>query len=128
MIGTGSTAIQITSALVDRVEKYCLFQRTAQWIMPGDNPAYTAAERAAFANEPGRLAALREELNHVFIDTISNAVIDADSPAMKAIEAALRRIEESIPLKVNRSSSGQDESESGQRGRNRKDPTEYRQQ
>ena len=39
VIGTGSTAIQVTSALVERVARYSLFQRTAQWIMPIENPA-----------------------------------------------------------------------------------------
>ncbi len=88
VIGTGSTAIQITSALVDRVAEYKLFQRTAQWVMPGDNPAYTDEERAGFAADPAQMASLRKELNHVMIDTISNAVIDAESDAMKEIEAA----------------------------------------
>ncbi|MEE9414929.1 MAG: NAD(P)/FAD-dependent oxidoreductase, partial [Acidimicrobiales bacterium] len=32
VIGTGSTAIQITGALVEKVEHFSLFQRTAQWI------------------------------------------------------------------------------------------------
>ena len=40
VIGTGSTAIQITSALVDKVAKFELFQRTAQWMFP--NPNYHA--------------------------------------------------------------------------------------
>ena len=54
VIGTGSTAIQITSALVDKVSHYALFQRTAQWVMPIENPAYSEAERAEF--ELGRVA------------------------------------------------------------------------
>jgi cation diffusion facilitator CzcD-associated flavoprotein CzcO len=37
VIGTGSTAIQITSALVPRVAKFSLFQRTPQWIAPQEN-------------------------------------------------------------------------------------------
>src|SRR5690242_13843802 len=38
IIGTGSTAVQMVGALVDRVSKLTLFQRTAQWIMPQENP------------------------------------------------------------------------------------------
>ena len=34
VIVTGSSAIQIVSALVDEVEKLELFQRTAQWVIP----------------------------------------------------------------------------------------------
>jgi cation diffusion facilitator CzcD-associated flavoprotein CzcO len=45
VIGTGSTAIQITGALVHRVDHLALFQRTAQWIFPQDNPAYSPAAR-----------------------------------------------------------------------------------
>lgn len=97
VIGTGSTAIQITSALVDRVEKYSLFQRTAQWVMPGANPAYSAEERAAFAHDPSRLDSLRAEMNHVMIDQLSNAVIDADSPQMKVIEdTCLANLEDNV--------------------------------
>ena len=38
IIGTGSTAIQIVPALVDRVGQLVLFQRTAQWVLPLANP------------------------------------------------------------------------------------------
>lgn len=90
VIGTGSTAIQITSALVEKVARYKLFQRTAQWVMPIENPAYSAAERAAFAREPARIDALRAELNTMMIDGLANAVVDANSPAMQKIEETCR--------------------------------------
>ncbi|MCB1747768.1 MAG: NAD(P)/FAD-dependent oxidoreductase, partial [Gammaproteobacteria bacterium] len=79
VIGTGSTAIQVTSALVERVAKYALFQRTAQWIMPIENPAYSAEERAAFARDPALIDKLRAEFNHQMIDNIAVAVVNADS-------------------------------------------------
>jgi cation diffusion facilitator CzcD-associated flavoprotein CzcO len=41
VVGTGSSAIQIVSALVDRVGELVLFQRTPQWIAPAENPTYT---------------------------------------------------------------------------------------
>ena len=34
IIGTGSTSVQIVSAITDKVEKLSLFQRTAQWVYP----------------------------------------------------------------------------------------------
>ena len=37
VIGTGSTAIQVVPAIVDRAQKVSLFQRTAQWILPEPN-------------------------------------------------------------------------------------------
>ena len=55
IIGTGSTAVQIVSAIVDRVAKLSLFQRTAQWIMPQENPPYTDEEKAEFRDDPDRL-------------------------------------------------------------------------
>ena len=90
VIGTGSTAIQVTSALVERVARYALFQRTAQWIMPIENPAYSAQERERFRHEPELIAHMRKEFNHMAIDTLANAVIDADSPAMQKIEQTCR--------------------------------------
>ena len=87
VIGTGSTAIQITSALADRAAKFTLFQRTAQWIAPIENPPYSAEERAAFARDPSLIEKLRREIDKAAIEKISNAVIDADSPEMKKIEA-----------------------------------------
>lgn len=96
VIGTGSTAIQITTALVERVAKYKLFQRTAQWVFKMENDAYSAAERAAFANDPQKIFALREE-QKAFIDAFSVAVIDSDSLEMQEIEAAcLANLEENV--------------------------------
>ena len=88
VIGTGSTAIQITSALAPRVGKFELFQRTAQWIMPIENARYSEAERANFNRDPALMAALREQLHEMMIGGIANAVIKADSPEMQMIEKA----------------------------------------
>jgi len=96
VIGTGSTAIQITSALVSRVAKFKLFQRTAQWVYKGENPAYSAAQRAEFARDPAKMQAVRNELNS-FFDIFASAVIDADSPEMHGIEAAcLANLDETV--------------------------------
>src|SRR5262249_2116524 len=62
VIGTGSTAVQIVGAIVDRVDRLSLFQRTAQWIMPSENPAYTEEELTRFREAPGEL---RELHNHL---------------------------------------------------------------
>jgi cation diffusion facilitator CzcD-associated flavoprotein CzcO len=90
IIGTGSTAVQIVSALVDRVAKLSVFQRTPQWIMPQENPAYDEEEKAAFRAEPERMRALREDISRLFADNFANAVVDADSPQMKLIEQLCR--------------------------------------
>jgi len=88
VLGTGSTAIQITSALVDRVAHFSLFQRTAQWVAPMENPAYTDAEKAEFRRNPGTIEAMRAEMARALTAGFANALVDADSPALAAIQAA----------------------------------------
>jgi len=97
VIGTGSTAVQIVGALVDRVAKLSLFQRTAQWIMPQENPAYSEEQKAEFRAHPELLEALHAETSKLFAEGFANAVVDAESPQMKAIEESCRaNLEESV--------------------------------
>jgi cation diffusion facilitator CzcD-associated flavoprotein CzcO len=96
VVGTGSTAIQITCALVDKVGHFDLFQRTAQWVMPGKCVEYSADEKALFRRDSHALDALRAQLDKDF-QHFANAVIDADSPEMKFIEdACLANLEENV--------------------------------
>jgi cation diffusion facilitator CzcD-associated flavoprotein CzcO len=90
IVGTGSTAVQIVSAIVDRVAKLSLFQRTAQWIAPQDNPAYTEEEKAAFRRDPKLMRQLHDDLSRMFAENFSNAVVDANSPQMKLLEEVCR--------------------------------------
>jgi cation diffusion facilitator CzcD-associated flavoprotein CzcO len=90
IVGTGSTAVQITTALVDRVAKLSLFQRTAQWVMPQENPSYSEAEQRDFARDRSVLENMKTAMTALFVETFSNAVIDANSPGMKVIEEACR--------------------------------------
>ena len=89
VIGTGSTGVQIVSAVVDRVAKLVLFQRTAQWIMPQENPAYTPEERARYRDDPAELADIHSRLAEMF-GIFANAVVDADSPESHMIAEACR--------------------------------------
>lgn len=41
VIGTGSSAVQLTAPVAELAAKLTLFQRTAQWIMPTPNPRYS---------------------------------------------------------------------------------------
>jgi cation diffusion facilitator CzcD-associated flavoprotein CzcO len=90
VVGTGSTAVQIVSATIDRVAKLSLFQRTAQWIMPQENPPYSEAEKAAFRRDPELMRQLHRDISRLFSEGFSNAVIDADSPLMRMIEETCR--------------------------------------
>ncbi|MGH8985989.1 MAG: flavin-containing monooxygenase [Acidimicrobiia bacterium] len=89
IVGTGSTAVQMVSALVGRVARLSLFQRTAQWILAQENPAYADDEKAAFRQNPARLAELRTQLTQLF-DVFANAIVDAESPEMQMIAELCR--------------------------------------
>jgi cation diffusion facilitator CzcD-associated flavoprotein CzcO len=86
VVGTGSTATQLVTALVPRAGHFCLFQRTPQWVMSRPNPAYTEEEKAAFRADPAVLDQLVRELRTRTVDGYATAVIDADSPQLAAIE------------------------------------------
>ncbi len=52
LIGTGSTGVQITSALGGKVKKLAVFQRTPQWVMPWANVRYGPWTKAAIRRWP----------------------------------------------------------------------------
>ncbi|MCZ6893412.1 MAG: NAD(P)/FAD-dependent oxidoreductase [Gammaproteobacteria bacterium] len=85
IIGTGSTAIQIVAAIIDRVDRLSLFQRTAQWILPLANPPFSEEEKAAFRREPDRLVEIYQNFEGQFNHTFARAVI-GDARQMRRIE------------------------------------------
>jgi len=89
VIGTGSTAIQIVPAIVDRVARLTLFQRTPQWVLPLANPAYSEEEKAMFVASAERLRQSYDYWAARFIDTFARAVI-GDREEMAKIEKACR--------------------------------------
>jgi cation diffusion facilitator CzcD-associated flavoprotein CzcO len=96
IIGTGSTAVQIVGAIVERVGHLALFQRTAQWVLPQANPPFGDEEIDAFRDDPRTLAALHDNLAEAF-GIFANAVVDVDSPELQMIEAAcLANLEERV--------------------------------
>ena len=97
IIGTGSSAIQIVAAVVDEVASLTLFQRTAQWIMPMGNAAYSEAEKTEFRTHPEAIAQLREEVARMFTDGFANHLADINSPQLQAIhEACVANLENSV--------------------------------
>jgi len=88
--------VQMVSALADRVSRLSLFQRTAQWIMPQENPPYREDELETFRTSPEQLAGLRQHLSDMF-DAFANAVVDAQSPEVHMIEqACLANLEDNV--------------------------------
>jgi cation diffusion facilitator CzcD-associated flavoprotein CzcO len=86
VIGTGSSAVQIVSAVVDTVGELSLFQRTAQWIMPMENPIIDDDDKERYNAHPELMKQLRDDLGRMFEDNFANAVVDADSPQVKLIQ------------------------------------------
>ena len=96
VVGTGSTAIQITTALASKTKRYDLYQRTAQWVMKIDNPKYSSDEKNSFSDDPGKLQSFRDELSDKYL-YFANAVINSDSPEMLEVESAcLENLEGSV--------------------------------
>jgi cation diffusion facilitator CzcD-associated flavoprotein CzcO len=88
VIGTGSSAIQIVGALIDRVAELSLFQRTPQWIAPIENPAYTEEQKAEFRRDPEKIQRLRAQVASFITDGFSNHLADVNSPQLRAIHDA----------------------------------------
>jgi cation diffusion facilitator CzcD-associated flavoprotein CzcO len=86
VIGTGSSAIQIVSALVGEVAELALFQRTPQWVAPAENPPYGEQEKAEFRRRPEAMQEIREQVARAFTDGFANVLVDAESPVLQAIQ------------------------------------------
>jgi len=61
VVGTGSTGVQLISALAGNTALAEHFVRTPQWIMPVENGHFSAAERKAFREDPSLLAEFMDE-------------------------------------------------------------------
>jgi cation diffusion facilitator CzcD-associated flavoprotein CzcO len=98
IIGTGSTGVQIVSALSGRAKPLIQFMRTPQWIKPVPNVPFTEDQIAAFKQDEALLKAtqLSEEYMHG-VREWSKATVDADSAQIKALEdLVLHNLEEHV--------------------------------
>jgi cation diffusion facilitator CzcD-associated flavoprotein CzcO len=59
VIGTGASAIQLVPAIAETVAHIDVYQRTAPWLLPRFDRAFTGIERWAFRNLPGVLRLAR---------------------------------------------------------------------
>lgn len=60
--GSGASAAQVVPALAEVADSIVVFQRSAPYVIPRGNRAYSDAERAGFAEDPSGLAALRRSM------------------------------------------------------------------
>src|SRR3954452_17176199 len=59
VIGTGASAVQIVPEIAERAAHLDVYQRTAPWVMPRHDRAYTRLEKAAFRHLPAAQKAYR---------------------------------------------------------------------
>jgi cation diffusion facilitator CzcD-associated flavoprotein CzcO len=91
LIGSGSTGIQIVTAINRKVERLVHFQRSPQWVMPVPQFRYSDEEREAFRRDPALIDAIRfadEYLGN--IRRFTDAITDIDGPQMLEIERICR--------------------------------------
>jgi cyclohexanone monooxygenase len=86
LIGTGSTATQITGAVIDEVAKLSLFQRTPQWILPLANDPIPEEQRAAYRANPALLEEEFERLSAQQTESFAAAVVGENPRAYEALE------------------------------------------
>ncbi len=97
VVGTGSSAVQMVSALVDQVDQLYLFQRTAQWIMPANNDAVDDEQKARYRDDVSAMQAERDQVYAAFTGFFGNAIIDAESPAAQMIhDTCVANLEHSV--------------------------------
>ena len=88
IIGTGSTATQITAAVVPKVAHLALFQRTAQWILPLPNPEIAEEQKALYRSNPDHLEAEYARLAKEFNSNFAAAVVGANAEAYDGMRQA----------------------------------------
>jgi len=98
IIGTGSTGVQIISALSTRAAKLTHFQRTAQWIMPVENPAFSEEQKEAFRQDAALLKHMQNEPDYIdAVNRFSHGVAHPESDEMHEIEAiVLQNLEDNV--------------------------------
>jgi cation diffusion facilitator CzcD-associated flavoprotein CzcO len=98
VIGTGSTGVQILSALSGKVVHIEHYVRTPQWIMPVENTPYSEAQRKAFHEDPLALEEVMKTAEYLasvnsYTEVITRENMDA---AQFWKETCLTNLEDSV--------------------------------
>lgn len=96
IIGTGSTAMQITPAVIDDVAHLSLFQRTPQWVVPLPNPEIPEALKERYRDNPQEMDGLYDHLSERFVDTFARAVIGDREEMRKVEENCYSNLQENV--------------------------------
>lgn len=62
IIGSGASAVQIVPEVAQQVKQLVVFQRSAPYILPRPDRAYTDLEKQLFSKDPASMAELRHEI------------------------------------------------------------------
>lgn len=90
LIGTGSTGVQIATALGLQGRDLTVFQRTPQWVLPMPDRRYTRAERWLTRAVPGVGRLLYRVYEYAFEHVFAGAVINRNSLQYKLIDRVVR--------------------------------------
>ncbi|MCB1690282.1 MAG: NAD(P)/FAD-dependent oxidoreductase [Halioglobus sp.] len=98
VIGTGSTGVQIISALAGKAELIEHYVRTPQWIMPVDNTPYSEEMRKSFREDPAALeAAMKTEEYLASVNSYTQVITRENMDAAQFWKATcLQNLEESV--------------------------------
>lgn len=99
LIGSGSTGIQIVTAINKQVDRLVHFQRSPQWVMPVPYHTYSDEDRAAFRANPQLIDEIRFSDEYMGnVRRFTRAIMDIDGPEMKQVEDICREhFETSLP-------------------------------
>jgi cation diffusion facilitator CzcD-associated flavoprotein CzcO len=95
VVGTGASAIQIVPEIARKVAHLDVYQRTAPWVMPRRDRAYTGLERLAFRHLPGAQRLYRTAI-YWGRETFVPAFTVNPKIAAPAKKASLKNIEKGI--------------------------------
>lgn len=97
VVGTGASAVQFVPEIVEKVEQLDLFQRSANWVMPRENPPITPKRRRRLRRVPG-LRRLHRLGIYLRFEMLVNQVFNSGSLAnKKATEQGLKYLAEVVP-------------------------------
>ena len=87
VIGTGASAIQFVPEIVDEVGDLFVFQRSAPWVLPKPDRAFTEQEKARFRRHPRLMRVYRESIFARF-DARFSLLFGKRSPGARMLELA----------------------------------------
>lgn len=90
VVGTGASAVQLVPGIVDRVGSMVVFQRSAPYIVPKPDQAYSAWHHRLFEKRPGVLGAERRVV--YWLSERLNGALVGSSPVSRPFLAALKGV------------------------------------